>query len=396
MDFAKRPKIALAITFLLASCGIKASDAAINQGDMVSSDAMGMPLKSRGLFDDCKKAASEVIKERTKSNLLGIACGSALSSLDIKQAPLLIMSYQAYSYCKAWMNYKADFNKCYFIEQDHDQTDKAEQSAPLMKSKHSESVLYWYKKQHQAILAYGVLSGILGYTGNVITLTNDPKFIVPPIVKETFDKMDYPYDHNKIIIQKISGSVAAANVDGSISIPKNLLSLSNSIIMFVLGHEISHLTEGHSIRRFMINFVMSTLVQSGIAVTNEILENLLQRYDKQRYPYSHETLKACFTVINSPIFSFVVHKAMRSKLSRCYEKEADLAAAKKLGDVSGGIKYFEDLALKQQYAAALNPLSPLTWFFKIETSPIFRSHPSYKERIAYLTEYGKTLAQSQS
>lgn len=390
MDLNKRPKIALAITFLLASCGTRASDATRAQICPIAGLALAS-LVTRGLPSG-SGAISQILSGKLKSGIWRMAQYNAFASLEMKHAGVLVSIYNAYSCIKSWLNRDSRFIEKYLI----DQGDSASTMYwAIPKPGYSANLLNWYQKQHQLISIYSLLRNINGCAAYAMALQHKPNCTIPPIVEETFDKINYSYNPNKIIISDAIGDNACAHCGGTVIIGAKCLELGDSQISAILGHEISHITERHCFKKSVFGFLLDTFLTIGIAATKDFLENLLAKNSLKDCPYANECLLASIIIIDSPLFEFIASKAIYARYVRRQEKEADLAAVTKLGDASGAIDYFKSQALKKQNSSYVI-FNPLNWIYKIDELPFFRIHPSDEERIAYLTEYEKTLAQSQS
>ncbi len=203
-----------------------------------------------------------------------------------------------------------------------------------------------------------------------------------------------------IPVKYIDGDGALAAFSRTIFIGKDLLLSSDSILRFVVGHEIAHIQRNHQIKAF----VLLILCLGGFICGNKIvqkIEDQLKTTDEDTYTY---TSLACVKnmislVVKNPVIAYISVRTLQAYFARSWENESDFLSATTLNCAQGGVDYFNETIIKEQVDNVMIQESVDSFwilyfrFFSFLGSTLnWKAHPSLQTRIDYLLP----LAQQQA
>jgi len=141
---------------------------------------------------------------------------------------------------------------------------------------------------------------------------------------------------------------------------------------FIIGHELIHLRNNHADKT-----LMGTAISGAVAMVMSL--QVVQTLEKV-FPQlsSYRPLLAATSVA----LGFYVSAYTYGSLSRRYEKEADMCAARELNCAQGGTVLFKR-PVKVDSVLATQTIDPLA-LYKKAFDELIRTHPNRVERVAYL------------
>jgi Zn-dependent protease with chaperone function len=167
--------------------------------------------------------------------------------------------------------------------------------------------------------------------------------------------------------------------------------LSNQEKEALVKHELMHIRCNHGFKQFTFNivsgitlFMLAHIIASQInpEVNGDASPNVLPQDPSQK-----DISGGC------SIAAYIAWLLVMSKYSRLCEKEADIEAAKTMEDKQGMIDLFN--ALKQEYGDVKSKFIIKRLFYNVVgvliapfayLSSLFSTHPTIKERIAYIKD----------
>ncbi len=158
------------------------------------------------------------------------------------------------------------------------------------------------------------------------------------------------------------------------------LHASDQELQFTIAHEIGHIKERDYLKNSLIHIISPCIVWGLLQIYDVIANKVITTTSKKlssdsQYAILLNKIKAINSYITHSCFtqlflSALFHYHVFNYYSRSREKKADLFAARSVGP-DGGISYFNHLATYW-------PNRPIS------------SHPSDKDRVAYLTAFKNT------